>query len=257
MSLLQATLLGIIEGITEFLPISSTAHLILAGKLFGIPSSEFTKSFDIAIQLGAILAVVALYAGRLLQTPRVILTVVVAFLPTAIIGALFYEVVKNVFFESTDLILWTMGLGGIALIAFEAWHPKSPRTDDLAAITVGQAVWIGIAQAVAIVPGVSRAAATIVGGMLLGVSRTAIVEFSFLLAIPTMAAATGLDLMTSGTPFTTQEWTVLAVGFAVAFVTAMLAVTWFVHFLQRHTFTPFGVYRIAAAILFVILLRGV
>jgi len=249
MTALHALLLGIVEGITEFLPISSTGHLILVSDVLQIPQTEFTKTFDVAIQFGAILSVVALYWKRLLLSKDTLLKVLAAFVPTGIIGLALHNVVKNVFLESTSLVLWSLLIGGIVLIVFEQLHTEKREALSIEKLTYPQAMLIGVFQAIAIIPGVSRAAATIVGGLLLGMQRKAIVEFSFLLAIPTMAAATGLDLLKTGVAFTGQEWLMLGIGFVTAFVIALAAVKWLLRFIESHTFTGFGVYRIAIAVL--------
>lgn len=251
MTVLQALILGCVEGVSEFLPISSTGHLILTGKLLGLSESEFLKSFEIAIQLGAILSVVALYGRTLLVNRSVLLRVAVAFVPTGVIGFLVHGLFRDYLIGSESVVLWSLFLGGVALIVFERWHVE--RRDAAAAIddmTLVQAFWIGCFQSVAIVPGVSRAAATIVGGLLLDIKRPAIVTFSFLLAVPTMAAATGYDLLKTASAFTGQEFLLLAVGFATSFVVALLAIRWFVRFVQHHTFTGFGWYRIGVAAAF-------
>jgi undecaprenyl-diphosphatase len=189
MTLLQSIILGIVEGITEFLPISSTGHLILASRLLGLPQTEFQKSFEIAIQLGAIASVIVLHWRRFLE-PAVLSRVLVAFVPTGIIGLALYRVVKTYFFDSETVVLWALGLGGVALIVFELLHrEKDDAVSDVAAISYAKALLIGLFQSLSIVPGVSRAGATIIGGLIVGLSRRTIVEFSFLLAVPTMLAS--------------------------------------------------------------------
>lgn len=249
MQFLHALLLGAIDGLTEFLPISSTAHVLLAEKAMGIASTDFTKTFTVAIQLGAILAIAILYAKRLIQTPSVLLRVGIAFLPMAVIGFLLHGVVKSVFFDNMPLMLVALGVGGVFLIIFDRWHREGPQAlKDLESLPIGHTIIIGFFQAAAIIPGVSRSAATIIGGLLVGMSRRAIVEFSFLLAIPTMTAATGYDLLKTGADFTRQEWLLLGAGFAAAFVTAILSVRWFLRYIGGHSFLPFGIERIVVAI---------
>jgi undecaprenyl-diphosphatase len=256
MTFLQAAILGVVEGVSEFLPISSTAHLILASSLLRIPETEFVKSFEIAIQLGAILSVVVLYWKYLWKRKDSWPVIIVAFIPTAIIGLVVHSAVKKYLLGNVPVVLWALFLGGIALIVFEYFHRENEHgADDVAKITYAQAALIGVFQALAIVPGVSRAAATIVGGLLLGIKRKTIVDFSFLLAIPTMAAATGLDLLKSGWSFTPSEFGLIGVGFVVSFIVALLAIVWFIRFIQRHSFTPFGIYRIVLVILFLLWLR--
>lgn len=251
MQLWQAALLGVVEGVTEFLPVSSTAHLLLASRLLGIPQTEVHASFEIVIQLGAILAAAVLYGRTLLRSRAVLLRVAAAFVPTAVIGALAHRLVKTVLLPSPTLVLWTLLLGGVALILFELWHREpADATDDLARMTYAQAVAIGCCQSLAIVPGVSRAAATVVGGLLLGLRRTAIVDFSFLLAIPTMAAASALDVVKTASEFSRQDVMALGVGFVVSFIVALMVIRWLLAFIRRHTFVAFGVERIVVALLF-------
>ena len=248
MTVIDALILGIVEGMTEFLPISSTGHLILTAQLLGL-SGEFVKSFEIAIQLGAILAVLVLYGARFLKNPQIQKNVLVAFLPTAVGGLFLYKIVKTVFFESIPLILAALFLGGIALILFEKlYKEKGDTLADLEKMSYRQAFSIGCFQVIAMVPGVSRAAATIIGGLLVGLSRRAVVEFSFLLAAPTMLAATALDLIKSGTAFSAGEHGLLVLGGLTAFISALIAVRWFVSFISSHDFTRFGIYRIALAL---------
>lgn len=246
----EALVLGIVEGITEFLPISSTGHLILVGSLLDIPQSDFVKSFEIAIQLGAILAVVFLYAKILLRNGALIKKVVVAFIPTAVIGLLFYKIVKQLLLGSQAVVLWMLALGGIALIIFELLHAeKKTAENELAHMSYKTALTVGLFQSIAIIPGVSRAAATIVGGLLCGLTRKSITEFSFLLAIPTMAAATGLDLLKNASSFSLNHLTILAVGFVSAFIVALFSVKFLLRFIKTHTFIAFGVYRVVIAII--------
>lgn len=246
MTFLQAIILGIVEGFTEFLPISSTAHLILSSELLRIPDSAFLSSFIIAIQLGAIASVVLVYWRRIFFNFCVMKRVSVAFIPTALIGYALYSLVKGFLFESLDIIAWTLLLGGIVLIVFERWRKGKPVIETpLSEMPYSTALTIGCIQALAIVPGVSRAGATIVGGMALGLGRKEIVEFSFLLAIPTMLAATGYDLMKTGSAFASNEWELLAVGFIVSFFAAYAGIRFLVRFVQTHSFTGFGWYRIA------------
>lgn len=251
MDLIQACILGIIEGITEFLPISSTGHLMLASRSMGIAQTEFVKSFEIAIQSGAILAVVILYWKTLSKGIDIWKKILTAFLPTAVIGVLLYKVIKTFFLSSSSVVLWSLFLGGVALILFEIFHgERQGSSEELASITYPQALIIGFFQSIAIIPGVSRAAATIVGGLALGLKRKTIVEFSFLLAIPTMCAATALDLAKSAKSFRTDQFLVLGVGFIVSFLVALLAIKFLLVFIKKHTFIPFGIYRIFIAAAF-------
>ncbi len=248
LDLSHALILGLVEGVTEFLPISSTGHLVLTSHFLGL-SGDFLKSFEIIIQLGAILAVPIFFGRRLLANLAIWKRVLLAFVPTAIIGALVYPLVKGYFLDSTTLVLWALGLGGLGLIIFERWHQGRPELAvNLEQINYRQALLIGLAQVLAFVPGVSRAAATILGGLALGLPRRAIVEFSFLLAIPTMLAASGLDLVKNINSFSGAQFGILLTGFLVAFVSAYFAIKYFLRFLEHHTFTVFGVYRIVLAL---------
>ncbi len=254
MDLLQAALLGIIEGVTEFLPISSTGHLILASELLGIPSSDFLKSFEISIQFGAILSVVALY-WRLLLDIEILKKLVVGFIPTGIIGLAAYPFLKSYLLDSPLIVLSSLFLGGIVLIVFELLYRETPEELPVSHISYTQSFIVGLFQSIAIVPGVSRSAATILGGLMIGIPRRTIVEFSFLLAVPTMAAATGLDLVKNLPAFTSEHLGALAIGFIVSFVVALLSIKFLLHFVRNHTFIPFGIYRIlaAAAFFFIVL----
>ena len=262
MSLFDAAILGIVEGITEFLPISSTAHLMFTSELLGLYQTTFVKSFEIAIQMGAILAVVVLYWRKFLEVDTMA-RVAVAFVPTAIIGLTLYPIIKSVLIGNIAVALVALFVGGILLIVFEYWHKqhatkagpllnKGPAL--VSSLTYKEALLVGLAQAVAVIPGVSRSAATIVGGLALGLNRQTIVEFSFLLAAPTMAAATVLDLYKNAGEFSQANWGVLSVGFAVSFVVALASIVWLLRFVRTHNFTGFGIYRIVAALLFAALL---
>lgn len=256
MNFLHVIVLGAVEGFTEFLPISSTAHLVLVSKLLHIQETDFLKSFIITIQLGAILAVTVLFWKKLLHEWEVNKRVIAAFVPTAVVGFVLYKLIKGFFLENTMLILLMLFVGGLGLIVFERFYlARSSGVRRLAEMSYGQALCIGLAQAVAVVPGVSRAAATIVAGMLVGVDRAAMVEFSFLLAIPTMAAATGYDLLKSAHAFSAHDFYMLAVGFVASFFFAIIGIRFFMRYVQRHSLSGFGAYRIAAALLFLLLLE--
>lgn len=250
----QSILLGIIEGATEFLPISSTGHLILAEGLLGVVGSDFVKAFTIIIQLGAILAVVARYWRRFFDWP-LLKKLVAAFIPTGVIGLALYPLEHSFLLSSDITVLIALFLGGVALIVFENWHGREHQALAVAGKGIAQmsyrdAALVGLAQAVAIIPGVSRSGATIVGGLALGINRAAIVEFSFLLAVPTMIAASGLSLVKSGFAFSAGEWLILGVGFLTALLVALAAIRWFLGYVRRHDFRGFGWYRIALAFLF-------
>ncbi|MBU4369064.1 undecaprenyl-diphosphate phosphatase [Patescibacteria group bacterium] len=255
LNFIQAIVLGIVEGITEFLPISSTAHLILASDLLRLAQTEFMKSFEIIIQLGAILAVVFLYWRAFLNT-EVLKRLMVAFIPTGILGLAFYKVIKYYLLGNTAVVLWSLFLGGLILIIFEKWHKEKENSlEEISKLPYKQCLIIGLFQSVAMIPGVSRSAATIVGGLILGLRRKTIVEFSFLLAAPTMLAATGLDLIKNAGAFSVEQFDLLSVGFVVSFVTAIIGIKFLLAYIQKNNFIAFGVYRIAIVVLF-LLLKG-
>jgi len=249
----DSIILGVVEGITEFLPISSTGHLILASQLLGLPNTEFLKSFEIAIQLGAIAAVVVLYFRSFFDV-EILKRIAIAFVPTGIIGFLLHDLAKEHLLGNTAVVLWALGLGGVALIVFELLHTENEEAEEsVLAITYRQAFFVGVFQSLAIIPGVSRSASTIVGGLLLGIRRVTIVEFSFLLAVPVMVAATALDMFKSAGTFTQNDFGNLAVGFVVSFVVAIFSIRFLLQYVRKHTFIPFGIYRIVLALAFFVL----
>lgn len=256
MNFFQALILSAIEGLTEFLPISSTGHLILASRLLNIQPTEFVKSFEIIIQFGAILAVVVLYFGRIMNNRKLWLPMILAFIPTGILGLTVYKLIKTYLLGSVDVVLWSLLIGGVVMIVLEKFvFTSKAETVSEENLSPVKSVLIGIAQAVSMIPGVSRSAASIFGGMGVGLNREAAVEFSFLLAIPTMAAASGLDLVKSGFDFTGAEIILLMVGFVGAFATATISVKWLIGFIQKHNFVWFGIYRIIIALIFLVILR--
>jgi len=248
MSFLHALVLGIVEGITEFLPISSTAHLILASHVLKLTETEFLKSFEIIIQLGAILSVVVLYWSKFWNW-EVLKKLVVAVIPTGVIGLTVYKAIKGYLLGNVTVVLLALLIGGIALIVFERFQESSEKEVDFSEITYKKAFLIGLFQAIAVIPGVSRSAATIVGGSLIGVTKRTIVEFSFMLAVPTMLAATGLELI-KGRAALTGNYHMLAVGFVVSFITAIVAIKSFLGYIKKHDFSAFGWYRIVLAVVY-------
>lgn len=248
MNLFDATILGIIEGLTEFLPVSSTAHLILGAKVLNLPQTDFVKSFEIIIQLGAILAVVTLYFKSFFNI-EILKKVIVGFLPTAVIGLLVYKRVKE-YLGDISIVLWALFIGGILLIIFEIYNKRKVAVGS-DTITLKQSVIIGFCQCFAFIPGVSRSAATIIGGMMQGISRTAIAEFSFLLAVPTMVAATSLDILKNKeTLVNSGNLGALILGFIISYIVAILAIKGFLSFVKKNDFVVFGVYRILIAVAF-------
>lgn len=267
MELWQSIVLGIVEGITEFLPISSTGHLILTSKLLGL-NGEFAKSFEIAIQSGAILSVLILYGRKLLEDRDLAIKTLVAFVPTGILGLLFYKLIKEYLLGNTFVVVVSLFIGGILLIVFELYHQKRTITEiSSSGLTTGvssslarikkmsykDAIMIGLIQSVSMVPGVSRAAATILGALFLGFDRKTAVEFSFLLAIPTLLAATSYDLLKSANLFSYSDFQILGLGFVASFIVATLAIKWFVGLVKTNTLIPFGIYRIILSIVYILL----
>lgn len=253
MTIFHTVIMGIIEGITEFLPISSTGHLIITSHFLGISETEFLKSFQIVIQMGAILAVVLLYLKRIISSRDLWKKILAGFIPTAIIGYGLYKIVKMFLIGNIVVVAWSLIIGGIVLVIFEKWYGKKKRLGkSLEDMNYREAIVIGLMQSIAVIPGVSRSAATIVGGLMQNISREAIVEFSFLLAIPVIAAAAFLDLIKTPMHFTSSEWGIIALGTSVSFVVAVMAIKLFLDYIKNHTFTWFGYYRIIIGIIVLI-----
>ena len=251
MNVLHAFILGIVEGVTEFLPVSSTGHMILADKLLSIPQTDFLTSFEIIIQLGAIAAVALLYTGTLLKKRFLWKPLAYAFIPTVIVGFIFYTIVKHVLLGNAFVVVYSLAIGGFAFLVIERFVQKRKTpTTPLELITPKQAVYIGLGQTLSMIPGVSRSAASIFSGLVVGLSKEAAVEFSFLLAIPTMIAATGYDILKTPFQITPTTITLLGVGLVTSFITALFAVKLFIGFVKKHSFLPFAIYRIVLAILF-------
>ncbi len=250
MEIWHSIVLGIVEGITEFLPISSTGHLILVSELLKIEQTVFTKSFEIIIQLGAISSVIFLYWKTIFKI-ETIKKVSSAFIPTAIIGFVLYDFIKGYLIGNPSVVIWALAIGGLFLIIFEKYHFKKDKEDEDGGMpSYKNAILIGLFQALAVVPGVSRSASTIVGGLFLGLKRKTIVEFSFLLAVPTMIAASGFDLLQSYKEFEISQFSVLAAGFVVSFFVAMFSIKFLLKFIQKRSFIAFGIYRILIALIF-------
>lgn len=249
MNLIQTIILSIVEGITEFLPISSTGHLILTTNLLKITHTEFVKSFEIIIQLGAILAVVVIYFKKIVLSLDLKLykNILISFLPSVVFGFLFYDSIKKYLIGNNIVVIISLFIGGVLMLITEKYL-KEPKEKNLKAINY---LKIGLFQVFSMIPGVSRSFTTILGGRLTGLTREKATEFSFFLAIPTMTAATALDLIkTDLTIWTNEEYKMLAVGFVVSFLTAYIAVKWLIKYVQSHDFRIFGWYRIVVAILY-------
>jgi undecaprenyl-diphosphatase len=251
MNTLQAIVLAIIEGITEFLPVSSTGHMIIASSFFGIASDDFTKLFTIVIQLGAILSVVVLYFKRFFQTWDFYFKLFVAFIPAVVLGLLFSDLIDELL-ESPVTVAVSLLLGGLVLLKIDQWFNHSEDTK----ITYLTAFKIGLYQCLAMVPGVSRSGASIVGGMSQKLTRTSAAEFSFFLAVPTMFGATAkkcYDYYKDGFVLTHDQINLLIIGNVIAFIVALLAIKSFIGFLSKKGFKVFGYYRIAAGIILLII----
>jgi len=255
MNTIHIFILSIIEGLTEFLPISSTGHLILAIKLLNIAETDFVKTFEVVIQLGAILAVLVVYFKKLISSFTLIKKLIVAFIPTGIVGLIFFPFIKN-FLGSTVVTLNGLFWGGIAIIAVERFLPrKKDEIKKTNEVGYKQVLIIGIFQSLSVIPGVSRSAATIIGGLLTGLNRSAATEFSFLLAIPTMLAATGYIFYKSCSFIALGEVSILAVGIALSFLFALLAIKLLLNYVKKHNFTLFGIYRIILSALFALFVK--
>ncbi|MFN4173447.1 MAG: undecaprenyl-diphosphate phosphatase [Pseudorhodobacter sp.] len=249
---MAALFLGVLEGLTEFIPVSSTGHLLLAGHFIGFDSTG--KTFEVVIQLGAVLAVLSVYAAKLWEVfsraphdpaaRRTILSVLVAFLPAAVIGVMAHDFIKTVLFESPRLIAVMLILGGIVLLLIDRLAPE-PRVQDAMEVPLKSALFIGFIQCLAMIPGVSRSGATIVGGLSLGLSKRAAAEFSFFLSMPTMAGAFAYDLWKNHAVLDSGAMTEIAIGFVAAFLAAVLVVRSLLSYVSKHGYALFGWWRIA------------
>lgn len=264
MDFINAFILAVVEGITEFLPISSTGHLILVESFLSLGKDKaFTETFIVLIQLPAILSVCIYFwrqlwpirAGKLdPETIALWIKVVVAFVPAAVLGLLLDDYIESLF--DNTVVAVTLIVGGIILIAIEQ-RKHAGATESIPAMSYKQAVSIGLIQCLAMIPGTSRSGATIVGGLLLGASRTVAAEFSFFLAIPTMVGATTLKLLKNGLDFSAHQWTLIAIGSVVSFLVAYGVIAFLMSFIKKHSFSAFGVYRIVLGVLVLILLKMV
>jgi undecaprenyl-diphosphatase len=258
----RAALLGLVEGVTEFIPVSSTGHLILAGAWLG-ETGDVAKTFDIFIQLGAILAIVWLYRARLVAavqqartdppSRRFLLNLVIAFLPAAVVGFLAHDWIKTRLF-TPGVVATALVVGGVLILLIERLRPRE-RVAEVLDVPPRTALGIGLAQVLSLIPGTSRSGATIMGGYALGLSRRAATEFSFFLSIPVMFAATLYDLLKSRGALSAAHAPVFAVGFAVAFVSALIVVKAFLAYVSRHSFAVFAWYRIVVGVLLLVLSR--
>jgi undecaprenyl-diphosphatase len=250
MDYIQAIILAIIEGITEFLPVSSTGHMIIASSFFGIAQDDFTKLFTIVIQLGTILSVVVLYFKRFFQSFDFYFKLVVAFIPAVVFGLLFSKKI-DALLENPVTVAISLLIGGIILLQVDDWFSKETEVTESQEITYLTAFKIGVFQCLAMIPGVSRSGASIVGGMSQKLSRTTAAEFSFFLAVPTMLGATlkkCYDYYKDGLTLTDEQINLLIIGNVVGFVVALLAIKTFIGFLSKNGFKVFGYYRIVVGI---------
>jgi len=253
MEIWQAFILGIVEGLTEFLPISSTFHLIFAGQLLKIENSDFLKVFEVFIQSGAILAVLWLYGKELWTDRALVKKIILSFIPTAIIGFLLHSIIKNFFFETNWLMLTAFILIGVIFIIYE-WHIKQNKikmTKEITDLSWSQSILIGLGQAMSTLPGVSRSGAIMLTMMAMGQSRSQAAKYSFLLALPTICIAAFYDLfkLKTGASISSQEILLLTIGFITAFISALLVLKWFINFLQKNTLNSFGIYRLILGLL--------
>ncbi len=250
MDLLQTLILSAVEGFTEFLPISSTGHLILTAQILGVTQTDFVKSFEIMIQLGAILAVAILYWKTLINK-KIWPQILIAFIPSAIIGFALYKFIKDYLFENSLIVVAALFIGGVIFILIEYLQKnKTEAEGTLEDLTYKNALIIGLFQSISVIPGVSRAGSSIMGARLLGVSKKNAAEFSFILAVPTIFAATVLDISETKLNLTKNELFLLIVGFLASFVFALISIKWLIKYLNNHSFIIFGVYRIILAIVF-------
>ncbi len=255
MILLKTVLLGLVEGVTEFLPISSTAHLILVSKVIDLPQSEYWKFFTVFIQSGAILAVFFNFLNRL-KGKKLFINLAASFIPTAVVGLVFYKLIKSLFFESTILMVFTLILFGIIFLVIEylVFRKSLILKKELKNLSIKEAVIVGVFQSFAVILGVSRAGAVLISGMLMGYRRSDIAMYSFLLAVPTILAASFFDLLKtpSSVVFSNIGFSVL--GFITAFISALVVVKWLIKYLQNNTLVGFGLYRIVLGLLLLVLL---
>ena len=257
MSILQTFILGIIEGITEFLPISSTAHIDFARYFLNIPLTSFLKSYIIIIQLGAILAVFVIYFKKIFSSFSYIRNIIIAFIPTGIIGFILYKIIKSFLIGNTLLAAVMLVVGGIVILYFEKKRKGQVRNDgkeDIKDLSIKELLILGFAQALAVVPGVSRSGAVIIAGRSMNLKPGLIAEFSFLLAIPTMFLASVYDIYKSGLNFKRGEIDVLVIGFIVSFVVALIVLKWLINYLKTHSFEIFGWYRIIIGLIIILFL---
>jgi len=251
MTLYEAAILGIVEGVTEYLPVSSTAHIALTSQIMGIPQDNFMNSFNIIIQIAPIFSVMIIYYNTLFQSLEIWKKLIASFIPTGVIGFLFHHQIEAMF-SANSIVLWMIATGIFFLIVEYLYFKRGHTTAELEQVTYKQAVSIGFIQALSLIPGVSRSGSTILGGMLLGMKRETAMSFSFLLAIPTMTAASGYTLLKEYSTLSFEGAYLILVGFIVSFIVGWAAVKSFLAIVAKYNFTPFGIYLIVSGILFAI-----
>lgn len=250
MTLLQAVILGVLQGLTEFIPVSSTGHLVVGARLLGVSPTEFLKTFEIIIQTGSILAVLPLFFRRVRERPDTLLTIGAAFLPIAAAGVVLYPLIRA-FLGNHQLVSGSLIAGGVVIVLVERYiRAKKELPPPAGRVSLKEGFLLGCFQCFALVPGVSRSGATIIGGLLRGLNRVDIVEFSFLLSVPTIVGAGVFDLFHTPAHFTPDEIILLSTGFVCSWISAVICVKAFLSFISRHSFQAFGWYRIIAGIIF-------
>lgn len=256
MNILQNIILSIVEGVTEFLPISSTFHIDLVGRLIGIPHTEFFTSFIIAIQLGAIVAIVFLLRKQLFQSPKIIFQLGIAFIPVGIVGLLIYPLVKNIFLGNQLIEIFAVFIGGIAMIYLAGQYQQQAiqETKQIELqLSFKQIFYLSLWQILAFIPGMSRSGSVLIGGLIKKLPLNQVILASFLLAIPTMITATGYDLWKTGSSFTAQEWNMLIIGVVLSGVVAFFVAKWLLRFLQKpNALKIFGWYRVILAVVLIL-----
>ncbi len=256
MQIWQSLILGIIEGLTEFLPVSSTFHLIFTSQIFRLENTEFLKLFEVFIQAGAILAVLSIYGKELISDWSLIKKLILSFIPTAIVGFLLHSVIKNFFFETNWLMLGAFVSVGVIFIIYEGRLKNSKNNKTINDLSWSQSILIGLGQAVAVIPGVSRSGAVIITMMVMGQNRAQAAKYSFLLALPTIFSAAALDILKfdASSSITSQEIILLMVGLLSSFTVALIVLKWFIGFIQKNTLTNFGIYRIILGMILILTL---
>lgn len=254
MSFIEILILSVVEGVTEFLPISSTGHLVLVSNILGVSNSKIMGTFEIAIQIGPILGVIFLYYKRFLAQKELILKSLVGFIPTGVLGIALYPYIKSLLSNEIVTVL-SLLIGGVAIVLIERFFKdqQTLKTKDISTMTYKESLMIGLVQSISMIPGVSRSAASIFGGMVLRLDRKSAVEYSFFLAAPTMIAATSYDILKNASSFSGNDFLVIIVGIVLSFLVAILVMKWLLKYIQTNDFFWFGIYRIVFSILYALL----